>query len=145
MRNKQRPNMSLDETFRAVRTSNIQGHIPTPHHTPQRITNMTLFSNELNSSFQSLSIYRENVTIKANEFQQPGDDYRMVHIQYGSTNLCLCLTRPLDVYAIPVQLTGFPFGEWTPREDEPLVTADQWEAEPMEPYVDDLKELGLIF
>ena len=85
---------------------------------------MTIFSNEPTSSFQSLSVYRENVEIKANEFPQPGDDFRMVHIRYGSTNLTLCLTRPLDVFAIPVQLMGFPFGEWTPRQAEPLVTAD---------------------
>jgi hypothetical protein len=89
---------------------------------------MTIFSNEPNSSFQSFSVYRETVTVKANEFPQPGDDWRMVHVQYGSTNLTLCLTRPLDIYNYADQIpTEFPFASWTPREDEPLVTADQWE------------------
>lgn len=116
---------------------------------------MTIFSNEPNSSFQSLSVYRETVTIKANEFPQPGYDWRMVHVQYGGTNLTLCLTRPLDIYNYTEQIpSDFPFcypGTWTPREehfyadlnsevyDGPLVTADEWES------TDDLKELGLIY
>lgn len=117
---------------------------------------MTIFSNESNSSFQSLSIYREPITIKANDFPQPGDTWRMVHIQYGANNLTVCLTRPLDIYDYADRIPAeFPFAAWTPREehfyadlnsevyDEPLVTAaaaaDDWEP------TDDLKELGLIY
>lgn len=87
---------------------------------------MTIFTNEPTSSFQSFHVYRENVEIKANDFPQPGDDYRMIHIQAGATNLTLCITRPLDVFEIPVRLTEFPFGEWTPREESPT-TIGEWE------------------